>query len=46
VRAAEILLKRIAEGWSANKAPITVRLPATLQIRESSRLVERVDHAR
>jgi DNA-binding LacI/PurR family transcriptional regulator len=39
VRAAEILLKRIGEGWSADKAPITVRLPATLQIRESSQFV-------
>jgi len=46
VRAAEILLRRIGEGWSADKTPITVRLPATLRIRESSRLVERVDHAR
>jgi DNA-binding LacI/PurR family transcriptional regulator len=46
VRAAEILLQRIEEGWSANKAPITVRLPATLQIRESSRFIERADHAR
>jgi DNA-binding LacI/PurR family transcriptional regulator len=46
VRAAEILLRRIGEGWSADKIPITVRLPATLRIRESSRLVERVDHAR
>lgn len=46
VRATEILMKRIEEGWSASKAPITVRLPATLRIRESSRLIERVDHAR
>jgi DNA-binding LacI/PurR family transcriptional regulator len=45
VRAAEILLKRIEEGWSINNAPISVRLPASLQIRESSRFVARVDHA-
>ena len=45
VRAAEILLKRIEEGWSRSKAPINVRLPATLQIRESSLLVERTGYA-
>ena len=36
-RAAEILLKRIEEGL-ARSAPATVRLPATLKVRESSRL--------
>jgi DNA-binding LacI/PurR family transcriptional regulator len=46
VRAAEILLKRIEEGWSPSKSTITVRLPATLQIRESSRFIQRTDHAR
>ena len=46
VRAAEILMKRIEEGWSTSRMPITVRLPASLQIRESSRLIERADHAR
>src|SRR5579864_8753694 len=46
VQAAEILLQRIDQGWSANKTPITVRLPASLQIRESSRFIERASHAR
>jgi DNA-binding LacI/PurR family transcriptional regulator len=46
VRATEILLKRIEEGWSAREQPITVRLPAALQIRESSRFIERAEHAR
>ena len=45
VRAAEILLNRIEEGWSRHQTPITVRLPATLQIRESSRLIERTGYA-
>jgi DNA-binding LacI/PurR family transcriptional regulator len=35
-RAAELLLKRI-EGESVNGTPMTVRLPAVLKIRESSR---------
>ena len=45
VRATEILLKRIGEGRSAHKTPITVRLPASLQVRESSRFIERADRA-
>ena len=34
-RAAEILLQRIEEG--AGSEPVTVRLPATLKVRDSSR---------
>ncbi len=45
VRATEILLKRIGEGRSAHKSPITVRLPASLHVRESSRFIERVNRA-
>ena len=37
-RAAEILLKRIDEG-PARGAPITIRLPATLEVRQSSLLL-------
>lgn len=39
-RAAEILLKRLEES-QVQAAPITVRLPARLEIRESSRVVKR-----
>ncbi len=46
VRAAEILLQRIEEGRHGKKEPITVRLAATLQIRDSSRFVERASSAR
>jgi len=35
-RAAELLLKRI-EGESAEDTPATIRLPAVLKIRDSSR---------
>jgi DNA-binding LacI/PurR family transcriptional regulator len=45
MRAAEILLNRIEEGWRASKQPIAVRLPARLQIRDSSRFVERAHSA-
>jgi DNA-binding LacI/PurR family transcriptional regulator len=38
-RAAEILLERIGQGKNRNGAPFTVRLPATLKVRESSRRV-------
>jgi DNA-binding LacI/PurR family transcriptional regulator len=38
-RAAEILLERIGQGKNRNGAPFTVRLPATLKVRESSRKV-------
>jgi LacI family transcriptional regulator len=41
-RAAEILLRRIEEG-AAPDGPITVRLPATLKIRESSRPARKPD---
>ena len=38
-RAAEILLERIGQGKNQNGALFTVRLPATLKVRESSRRV-------
>jgi len=38
-RAAEILLERIGQGKNRNGALFTVRLPATLKVRESSRRV-------
>jgi DNA-binding LacI/PurR family transcriptional regulator len=38
-RAAEILLERIGHGKNRNGTPFTVRLPATLKVRESSRRV-------
>lgn len=45
VRATEILLRRIEEAWHGKKEPITIRLPATLQVRDSSRFVERTNSA-
>jgi len=41
-RAADMLLRRI-EGLEKSETPITVRLPATLKIRESSRSFEKND---
>ena len=38
-RAAEILLERLEQGKNRTNEPISVRLPATLKIRESSRRV-------
>jgi DNA-binding LacI/PurR family transcriptional regulator len=43
-RAADMLLDRIEAG-EHNHEPLTVRLPATLKIRDSSRLPERLTHA-